>query len=88
MTESENGIEIDADTSSTTKCTGWTKYVGILKCRACLAENVPLIYLFDVYEHGLTLAAILQTCLREEVRKEANSVKTLNTKLKYLQSIM
>lgn len=38
-----------------------------LKCRACLTEDSPLLPLFEVYEHNLTLADILQNCLNSEV---------------------
>lgn len=38
-----------------------------LKCRACLAEDAALIPLFEVYEHNLTLADVLQNCINAEV---------------------
>lgn len=38
-----------------------------LKCRACLEDDSPLLPLFDIYEHELTLADILQSCINREV---------------------
>lgn len=37
------------------------------RCRACLNENVSLVYLYEQYEHSQTLANILQMCLNKEV---------------------
>lgn len=39
------------------------------KCRACLNENVPVVYLFQLYEQNQTLASILQKCINKEVTK-------------------
>ncbi|KAB0794295.1 hypothetical protein PPYR_11134 [Photinus pyralis] len=33
------------------------------KCRACLTEGEPMLSLFEVYEHDLTLAMILTNCI-------------------------
>ncbi|KAK4876245.1 hypothetical protein RN001_012667 [Aquatica leii] len=33
------------------------------KCRACLSENDAMLSLFEVYEHDLTLAMILKSCI-------------------------
>lgn len=33
------------------------------KCRACLTQDEPMLSLFEVYEHDLTLAMILKNCI-------------------------
>ncbi|KAF5307936.1 hypothetical protein FQR65_LT06503 [Abscondita terminalis] len=33
------------------------------KCRACLSDNDAMLSLFEVYEHDLTLAMILKSCI-------------------------
>ncbi|KAF5278473.1 hypothetical protein FQA39_LY05962 [Lamprigera yunnana] len=35
------------------------------RCRACLSENDSMLSLFDVYEHDLTLAMILKSCIKD-----------------------
>ncbi|KAF2895092.1 hypothetical protein ILUMI_11080 [Ignelater luminosus] len=40
------------------------------KCRACLAEGDEMMSLFEVYEHDLTLASILQSCISTEINED------------------
>lgn len=57
---------MDTDTSTEIRTIWGGK---ITKCRACLTEDVPLVHLFETFEHNLTLANILQTCVNDEVNK-------------------
>lgn len=40
-------------------------------CRACLKEGEAMLSLFEVYEHDLTLAMILESCIRKTVGRLA-----------------
>lgn len=49
-------------------------------CRACLRQNGDFFNLFEAYEHGLTLAEVLQTCIQKDVQ--------LQTSFSVFQTIM